>query len=377
MIKESDYELLKEECETVYGMEAYRKCEDKKSILCIIPNLSMNGAQTVLCELLDVIRTVGDYRFCFISPKVGEYRDIYAADGSMVCIRSQIVVSDKMRRLLQYSFDAVILNTALVHGYSMYFVNTKTPVLWWIHESEEHLKACCYDMPNPNLLSSNFRIYGVTERVRNSFRLLYQYDIPVMHMSIKDQRDDYKRRSKENEKVIFVIPGAFTPIKGQDILLQAIADIPWEYRERSEFIFCGYEVEGSEEYYQRIMEIGSRLDCVRNVGQLDRREMYQLYKDCDCVIAPSRIDPTPTTIVEAMMFGKLTIASVNCGITQYMQDCVNGFVFDGVDELKKRLLLIINDLEAVKHVGERGRDIWEKQFSPAYMRNLIISEFKI
>lgn len=367
---ELQIKVLKDNCADVYGNK-HPDTKIKKQILCIVPNLSMNGAQSVLIELLELLSVFQKYDLCIISPEDGEFRNTYVEKGTVVCIRPYISTSEEMRSLMRTAFDAVILNTALVHGYSLFFVNTGIPVLWWIHESQEHLRACCADMPNPRFLSSNIHIYGVTETVTDTYETLYHYSMPILHMSIADCRDQYISPYHKNEKVQFVMPGAYTPIKGQDLLLQAIISLPPQYREKASFVFCGFRTEGSDDYYNRIMELSKDIPCIIHAGKLNKDEMYKMYAESDCVIAPSRVDPTPTTIVEGMMFGKITLASVNCGITKYMTDCVNGFVFADKDELVKRLMFIISDIDSLRSIGEKGRLIWKEHFSPESVLEVI------
>ncbi len=339
-------------------------------ILCIIPNLSLNGAQTVFKEVLELLMTHSSAKYCIISPEDGIFRDIYIKMGCLVSIRPYASVNDDFRKTLQTSFKAVFLNTALVYAYSMYFINTNMPVFWWIHESEEHLRACCSTMPDPRLLSSNFRIYGVTSRVKSAYQQLYNFDVNIMPMSIRDVHNDYHSNANR-EKVTFFIPAAYTPIKGQDILLAAISMLPDELQNRSQFLFCGYYTPDNEQFYNKIIKISERLNCVTHLGQLSREKTYQYYADCDCVIAPSRTDPTPTTIVEAMMFHKLTLVSDKTGISDFITDCVNGFVFHNSDELIKRLMLIISDINSLKKVAENGNSIWKDFFSPESVLNIL------
>ncbi len=357
-------------CEHVYIPD--NDIISKPLVLCVLPNLSLNGAQTVFLEILSILSEHCDYRYCIISPEDGSYRDVFIELGCIVCIRPFIVASDAFRKFLQTSFVSVFLNTALVHGYSMYFVNTDVPVFWWVHESSEHLQACCQSMPNPNLLSSNIHIYGVTSRVDKAFRDIYDYPIPVMHMSIQDMHDHYPPKRKD-DRTTFLIPAAYTPIKGQDILLQAISMLPQEYQEKSSFLFCGYRTSDNDEYYDSIIRLSAAYPCITHLGQLTKEQIYQEYADCDCVVAPSRTDSTPTTIVEAMMFHKLTLVSDNTGISEFITDCVNGFVFHNIDDLVKRLLLIISDTKALNSIAERGSNIWKDNFSPEGVSRILLN----
>ncbi len=358
---------IKEDCDEIYVSEN----RDVPNLLCVVPNLELNGAQVVLDELLDtILAEIKDYNVFVISPEDGPYRDYYIKKGYTVCVKKYVRANSRFRKALQQYFSAVILNTVLVHFYALYFINTDVPVFWWIHESEDSIRTQCPDMSNPYMLSENIKIYGVTSKVKEAFSSIYRYEIPTLHMAIADKKDEYPRTDR-NDKTVFVLPAAYTYIKGQDILLEAILSLPEEFRKKAEFLLCGYKVDGQEKYYNEIMRLSENIDCVKHLGKLSKDEMYRLYADADCVVAPSRIDSTPTTIVEAMMFEKLTIASDKCGITHLMTDCLNGFVFSTVDDLVKRLLLVISDRDALQKIAGEGRRVWEKYFSPEYVVNTI------
>ncbi len=358
---------IKSECDGIYVSDR----GEGQNLLCVVPNLELNGAQVVLDELLDTIRSeIRDYNIFILSPEDGPYRDYYLKKGYSVCVKKYVRAGATFRKALQQYFSAVILNTVLVHYYALYFINTDVPVFWWIHESEDSIRTQCPDMPNPYLLSENIKIYGVTSKVKEAFSNIYRYEIPTLHMAIVDRKDEYPRINR-SDKTVFVLPAGYTYIKGQDIMLEAILSLPEEFRNKAEFLFCGYKVEGQEEYYNEILRISEKIDCVKHLGKLDKDQMYKLYADADCVVAPSRIDSTPTTIVEAMMFGKLTIASDKCGITRLMTDCVNGFVFSTVDDLVKRLLLVISDRDSLCKIAEAGREIWSREFSTEYVTDIL------
>lgn len=352
---------LERNCKNVYYSDEF--IFENPMALCIIPNLSLNGAQTAFSEMLNLLFKHNNYSYCIISPEDGAYRDLYVKMGCLVCIRPNIASDDSFRYLLQHSFEVVILNTVLVHGYSMFFVNTDISVFWWIHEGIEHINSCCTDMPNPNLLSSNIHIYGVSPVVSDAFRNLYNYNIDIMPICIPDEHMQYTGDIRDG-LIRFFIPAAYSQIKGQDILLSAISSLPDDYKKRALFEFCGYYTDDNKDYYNKIIELSNKLPCVNHLGILNKHEMYQHYADCDCVIAPSRVDTNPATIIEGMMFHRLTIASDKTGISRYMADCVNGFIFHNVDDLVKRLLLIITDKNSLNPIAERGAEIWRSNFSP-------------
>ena len=170
---------------------------------------------------------------------------------------------------------------------------------------------------------------------------------------------------KENEQVIFFIPAALTSIKGQDLLIKAITMLPEEFQKKSKFYFCGYSLPGQKEYGETICKAIEMLPNAEFLGSIDKSQVYEWYEICDCVLAPSRVDATPTTIVEAMMFQKLCIVSDATGISKFMQDCVNGFVFpsENVQELLKRILLVIAEKNNLSAIAQAGRYVYEDHFS--------------
>ena len=157
----------------------------------------------------------------------------------------------------------------------------------------------------------------------------------------------------------------FQHIKGQDILALAILNLPEEYQDRTEFIFTGRKSEYSEDYYDAIKELEKEKQNVKILDLLEHAEMLALMKQVDCIVAPSRNDATNACIVEGMMLSKLCISSDAAGISRYMQDCVNGFVFHNCDvgELSARIMLVVDNMERLGVVAANGRKVYEQVFS--------------
>ena len=85
----------------------------------------------------------------------------------------------------------------------------------------------------------------------------------------------------------------------------------------------------------------------------------------DVVIAPSREDATPATIVEGLMYHKICICSSGTGVSRYLQDGKNGFVFDNenVEDLKDKLEYIVRNYEGLNQLREWGRTVYEEVYS--------------
>lgn len=328
------------------------------AILFILPDLELNGAQTVFSELLNYY--INRYEITIIAPSGGSYEAYYRDLGCEVVIRPVVAGNSEFRHKMQTNYKYVFMNTSSVAPYVYYFINTDVQVYWWLHETKEQLVSENH-MLNPNLFSENIHLYAVTERVKNGIRELYQYEIDVLPMPIEEKPIETPREL--DNKIRFFVPAAYTYIKGQDELLEAINLLPREMIDKSEFIFCGYDLPGQEEYTQKLTMIMGKMKNVKNIGAVSREEVYQWYEKCDCVVAPSRVDATPTSIVEALMFHRHVIVSKNAGVSDYLTDCVNGFVYEGVEELAKRLMLLIADYDSLQGIAEAGYSVYKNRFS--------------
>ncbi len=360
---------------------------EKKDFLIIVPDLELNGAQVVLKELLE-LPCFEDKTIDIISPTKGVYGNIYRNKGYNVRIRPYIKGDEAFRRRLQSGYRRVLINTSSCNQYLMYFQNTQVPVFFWLHETFDQLVSTNAEFLNPALYSSNIRVLGVTKKVAEGIHRKYgDVKVELLPMPVADksgtadfdiERIDRTLLDKLEGKILFFLPAAYTLIKGQDILLQAVLGLPEEYREKAHFLLCGYRLPGQREYYDSLKRICEKLPDVTMLDEVPRDEVYFWYSVADCVLAPSRVDATPTSIIEAMMYHRITIVSDATGISQYLEDCISSFVFpsENAEELRKRIMLLIHDYGEFEAVGERAAKIYKDNFSPEYVDGLLQKYFE-
>lgn len=361
-MKKNILETMRTEATAFFTCDNYKYDDSSKNMLVVMQDLDLNGANVVLKELLEAYNKDRKWQLWVISPTQGLFLNQMLGIGANVAIRENVYCDPEYREFMQDSFDLVFMNSSSVHYYAMYFINCKVPVLWWFHESEEQLSRAGASMIHLGLLSDNFTICSVMPLVQRAIRKLYGIDSIVFPMLVKESEI---LGTKKDDKVRFFCPSGYSWIKGQDIMLEAITRLPKEFADKSEFIFAGYQFRGQSEYFERLKSLAERLPNVKILEAIDRSEVYKIYAECDCVAAPSRIEPTPTTIVEGLMFRKLCLVSDKTGISEFMTDCVNGFIFENenVDELFKRLLLIISEVDNLSPIGQNGRKIYDEIFA--------------
>ncbi len=375
----SERSMVASYVELIEELSGYGK---NKDILFLVPDLELNGAQVVLSELLK-LSYFKEKSIELIAPSKGVFGACYRKMGIDVLIRPFMAGDEAFRRHIQEDYGSVFINTSSCVMYIMYFQNTKVPVYFWLHETFAQMKAEETGFLDPRLYSPNINIMVVTEAVREG--LIKKYSAVrtrFLPMPVNDRNDgsdiEFDRIAPEilekvAGKILFFLPAAYTPIKGQTVLVDAILSLPAEYREKAHFLICGYKLPNQGHYYEGLKSICEKIPEVTMLDELDREEVYFWYRVCDCVLAPSIVDATPTSIVEAMMFGKITLISDATGIAHYLRDCQSSFIFPSgdVEEFTKRIMLIIHDYGMLDKIGLEGRRIYEDVFSPDHVNGLV------
>lgn len=334
-----------------------------KNVLILLHSLIPGGAQVAALEIIPLLQQSG-FQPWVLSYDGGEYKDQFMKSRIPCGILPEHHMEERVKDFFLNAFDLVILNSIASFPFAGCFIHTSLPVIWWIHETETFLQKVSESYTFQNDVSDNFCFAGAALKAREGIKNVFGKEAVLLPLPVADLRDRF--HGEKGSCIRFMLPARFEPIKGQDLLLKAVDRLPPEYAEKSEFILCGLTMPEDQKYESVIRDYALRLPNVRIMGNVTREALYQMYASCDCVVAPSRMDLNPLSIIEGMMFEKLTIASDAAGISGYMTDCVNGFVFPSgnVEELFKRLLLVIAERTNLESVAAAGRGLYERHFSP-------------
>jgi glycosyltransferase involved in cell wall biosynthesis len=107
--------------------------------------------------------------------------------------------------------------------------------------------------------------------------------------------------------------------KGQDILLEVVAQSKWQNRA---FRLNVYGTGPCEKSVKALVSLLG-LKNVRFPGYMAVRDIWAANH---ALVLPSRIEGLPLTLVEAMLCGRVVIATAVSGITELVRDGSNGFV---------------------------------------------------
>lgn len=337
-----------------------------KKMVVLLPCLEGAGGISVLRNLLEVLKKNG-YEVVVISQLEGEMRKSFEGMGLSVEIEPDMLQEEFLSKVVEA--DEIFVNTLQMLPVVQKLNGCKTQVRWWIHEPPAYFKVCKDIIPERffEQLAENIRVYAAGNLVHDHILNVYGYDAEVLNFGVKDIASNIeKKEQRANERIRFLLPSFyFDYLKGQDLLLKAITGLPQEYLERSEFFFMGHVEEDQQGLYGIIQKLEQAWGNVHYLPPREHEQMLELMNQMDCLVAPSREDATNACIVEGMMLSKVCICSEMTGVSRYLKDCVSALVFptENVEELIKRIMLVISSFDDLTIIGENGRRVYEEVFS--------------
>lgn len=84
-------------------------------------------------------------------------------------------------------------------------------------------------------------------------------------------------------------------------------------------------------------------------------EIAKIYGECRIFLNTAHLSPIPTSLLEAMASGCACISTNSCGIPEYIEHGVNGFLYNNDDEAKHYLNLLLEDRELATKLGMAAR----------------------
>lgn len=351
-------DLLKIEMEVVSGdkrltFSEWNMRNNSPKVLIVVHELTRNGVSVVLMNTAILLRKMG-YKILMTSLIGGGLEtelETYEIDYSSQL--SMFYRSEKVRSTLS-DMQFVIASTVGVADVVDSFSETDVPIAWWMHESNDQ-----------NFLDfsikkrKNIYYYAGGKRVEECFHKYYpEREIEkLLYFLPEEKRTTYI----EKEVLKVAVIGFINYRKAQDIFINAIEAIPKERKKNVEFELIGL-VE------QQILDLEGTLE--RNselhyLGELTQTELVEYFSSLDLLVCPSRDDPMPVVVTQAMQNSILCIVSSQVGQSEYIENGKNGYVFEteNVKELTSILEFCILNPEKIKVIGKESRKIYEEYFS--------------
>jgi len=146
---------------------------------------------------------------------------------------------------------------------------------------------------------------------------------------------------KENDFVILFL-GRINNIKGIDVLIEAFRKIRAEYS-NAKLILLGSILDNTKSK----MNISLNENIITLPAQIHVSPFFKL---SDTIVLPSRVEPLGYTMLEAGYFKKPFIGSQTGGIAEFIEDGVNGFLFEAgnADDLADKIKFVISNPDKAK-----------------------------
>lgn len=235
-----------------------------------------------------------------------------------------------------------------------------------VYEGREELK------PYYCLAAQRAKIYAAGKVAQENFYRFCGIQTKILEFGVKDVYEKERDRSEHERIRRFICPSIIQYIKGQDVLAGAIQLLPEAYRKKCEFAFIGEERDYNRTIYQEIKRMSDEYDNVKFYPLRTKEELMDLYYDMDVVLAPSREDATPATIVEGMMYQKICICTDSTGISRYMTNGTNGYIFEkeNIIDASEKVKYVIDHFGELHEVREAGRRLYEKIYQQSVFEKM-------
>lgn len=341
-----------------------------KKILLLSQDLTLGGPAIALFHAAEILVKRG-YQVVYASMIDGPLREKLLASNIPVIVDVNLQIETMEDSEWVRNFSLLFCNTINFHVF-LSKRDTAIPVIWWLHDSEFF-----YDGVRQETLESidrtKLRVCSVGPVPRNAMHNMIS-DMPVDDLlyGVEDMAGYVgQAQDRYTDKVCFVTIGYIEERKGQDLLIRAIQKLPDEYRAKAVFYLVGQDTSMMAQQIKAEIE---NMPEVIVTGTVDRDGIKKILGNADVMICPSREDPMPTVVTEAMMYSVPCILSDAAGTTEYVKDGVDGFIFpnESEEELSVRIQWCIDHHYELSEVGTGARQIYEKFFSmEVFEKNLL------
>lgn len=333
--------------------------QPRRRVLFVSHEMTLSGAPIQLAYLINWLREHG-WETTVVTPEPGPLAEKLPEVD--IIYESQLLIDPSygaLRRLAP-QFDAVVANTIVTWEAVQACHLEKVPVIWYIHETQlglELMKLVHMMEPSLELADAVIIPTHTTGVLYAPFRSapveVIAYGIPAA--------TPLPRVSHEH--VNFALIATLEPRKGQDVLLEAVAQLPEEAKARSRFRIAGRELD--QPFSQALRERAAQFNNIQLLGALNHDEALRLLTQTDVLVCASRDETMPIVLLEAMSLGKAIICSKVGGINEWLHDGVNGLLVPADDPAALSLAIqrLIGDATLRGQLGIAGRETFDRHFT--------------
>lgn len=300
-------------------------------------------------------------------------------------IVNAILIFIKIRK---YNFD--IIN---VHSWPynwIVFFNKKTPIVYshtemvfkpedskirkWLHIIERIAvkkanKIITIDNKNKMLVKKYYNIDSIIIRSGLEIEKLISWEV----------NNDIRKMFKiEKDEFLLFFLGFLLPHRRIEDVIEAVKILRLE-KFKIKLLIGGAWNSGAN-YYNKLLNIISKYNLNDQIvfsGWLSESDTINCYYSCDAFIWPCVNQTWGLVVVEAMACGKPVIVSTDTGVSEIIEDNVNGLLIDprNPKEIAEKTKLLIKDANFSKYIGKSGQKYVLKNLSWNNYKNGMLNVF--
>ena len=190
----------------------------------------------------------------------------------------------------------------------------------------------------------------------------------VAYSNYRDFNTFCIEKNMDQRSVDIGFVGRFDEDKGVDMAIKAVVSIAEKNPDLS------VRMIGDGPLYDFVEKKANKYDNIQLTGWVEHDEISEYYKDIRILLAPSRAEGLPTTLIEAMGCGVIVVTTPVGGVFDLIKDGGTGFILSefSVREITSTLEKI-QDKEQLEEISKKARG----SVSDKYTHQAAIERFEI
>lgn len=209
------------------------------------------------------------------------------------------------------------------------------------------------------------RVLGISQAVLDDLRLVYRVPTDKTHLFYNLMKDPLSqpapfRLEQPNARKI-ICPGRIWAMKGQDILIKAIAILKPRYPDLS------VQFAGGGGMRPFCKDLSDKLGLAKNCyfsGNIEHADMFREMSRAWVAVVPSRSEAFSRAVIESMAVGTPVIASCVGGIPELLTDGREGFLVppENPEALAEKIALLLSDSDLRQKMSAQARATFLEHF---------------
>lgn len=214
---------------------------------------------------------------------------------------------------------------------------------------------------------------AIAQEIEQAYSFTFAHDrLNIVPLGMSPDSHSMPMTGRNELSVLYV--GRLERRKGIDVLLQAIPTVLESCGDVT-FRIVGHDTStgtGKAGYTASFLDKHAGQPWLSRVtfeGRVDEEALKQAYVDCDIFVAPSRFESFGLVFLEAMRVGKPVIGCYAGGMPEVVSANISGILVEpgNVEQLAQALLSLIRDEDLRRAMGEKGKAIFDDQFTASKM----------